>query len=263
MSARPWKLFGSHERAALAAAFEDALAGWCAAWLPAPAAARAQCAPACEAPPRPGAEWTRLSGAAQDWIAVASTEEERQALARALCGGADPRLRAPLTGESALGAEAARAALEDLAATLLGAREPKHALGEAAAPAPECFANGSACYSVALDIGGTAGAARLVTSADWTLRLLRARRGRPAAPPRLAERRAALAAQRVALQVIAGSIEMDVRALRGLAAGDVIALEARIDRPLGVTTASGTPLCQAQLGSRGGRRAAALSSLHS
>jgi hypothetical protein len=56
---------------------------------------------------------------------------------------------------------------------------------------------------------------------------------------------------------------MDVRALRSLAEGDVIALDARIDRPLEVTSASGAPLCHAHLGSRAGRRAAALSSLRS
>jgi hypothetical protein len=261
LSARPYKLFGSHERAALAAALEDAVGGWSAAWLPQPAPARVQCAPACEAPRRAAAAWTRLTAAPLDWLAIAAAESDLQALAQALCGGADARLRAPLGGESALGTEVARAALEDLAATLLGAREPKHGYGEPAAPAGDCFAQGSACYSLVLAFG--AGAAQLVASADWTLRLLRARLGRPAALPRLAERRAALAEERIALQVVAGAVEMDVRALRGLAAGDVIALDARIDRPLGVTSASGTPLCNAQLGSRGGRRAAALSSFRS
>jgi flagellar motor switch/type III secretory pathway protein FliN len=263
VSARPYKLFGSHERAALAAALEEAVAGWSAAWLPAPAAARVQCAPAQEARPRSAAEWARLAATPHEWIAIAAGDAGRQALARALCGGADPRLRSPFSGESEIGAEVARAALEDLAATLLGARDPKRLFGEAGAPAQDAFAAGSACYGVEVAFGAeTAGAALLVTSADWTLRLLRARLGRPPAA-RLAERRAALAGQPIALRVLAGAVEMDVRALRGLAAGDVIALDARIDRPLEVTTASGAPLCHAQLGVREGRRAAALSSLRS
>jgi hypothetical protein len=270
LSARPYKLFGSHERAALAAALEEAVAGWSAAWLPAPAVARVQCAPAHEARPRSRGEWTRLAGSPHDWIAIAAGEAGYQALGRALCGGADPRLAAPFTGDSEIGAEVARAALEDLATTLLGVREPKRLYGEAGAPPEGAFTAGSACYGaeLAFSMGtasaGTAGAASalLVSGGEWTLRLLRARLGRPAAA-RLAERRAALSGQRIALQVLAGTAEMDVRALRSLAAGDVIALDARIDRPLEVTAGSGAPLCHAHLGSRAGRRAAALSSLRS
>jgi len=265
MEARPYKLFGARERSLVAAALEESLAAWSAAWLPAPAAARIDCAPACEAPARRAgrgaASWSLLSAAHADWIAAAAGEDDLCALAQALCGGADPRLRAPLTAASEIAAEAAARALGELCATLLSSPGGKSTRGEAAAPPADAWSAGSACYSAEVAIG--AGRVTLVTSAEWTLRLLRARLGPAAAAPRPAERRAGVAGQRVALQVVAGWVEMDVRALRALAVGDVIALDARIDRPLSVATGSGMPVCSARLGSLGGRKAVSLSAFRS
>lgn len=266
MEALPYKLFGTHERAALAAALEGSLAAWAAAWLPTPGAIRIDCAPACETPARragrgPGS-WIRLAGTqGGEWIAAAVAPDDLLVLAQALCGGADPRLLTAFAGSSEIAGEAADSALHELCASLLGSPQARSTRGDEAAPPQSAFTAGSACYGAEITLG--AAKMVLVTGAEWTLRLLRGRLGAPGAAPRLAERRSGVAGQCVALQVVAGWAEMDVAALRGLAVGDVIALDARIDRPLVLAGAAGAPLCHARLGSRGGRRAVALSALRS
>jgi hypothetical protein len=242
MLERPYKLFGAHERAALEKTVQTRLAAWGSAWLAeAPAV---ECAPAPELAARlaaGGAEWRASVLQNGDSIALRSDDKR---LAAALCGQAD-------AGDSCYARHAAEEATRELAWALLGGREAQAAKG-----LPEdAWLPGSACYACEISLG----AARIgvVSNAGWTLHLLRSQLPRPPAA-RLAERRAALAGQRVELRAVAGWAELQLGALRGLDVGNVIALEARIDRPMSLATPSGAVLCGARLGHREGRKAVSL-----
>jgi len=236
--ARPYKLFGDSERAALAGAAGAALASWREAWLPAGAQLESECAPAAEL----GAAATQgaLSFSAGErgwWICG-----DRAALARAVYGAAD----------SGLAGAAGLAAMRELAAALLGGAP---SLAEEGSPPAHLFGAGSAASALRLSLGEAE--LRMVSTPGWTLATLRERLPRPAAAP-LDSRRAALAAQPVALEVVAGWVELELGALRGLAPGNVIALGTRIDAPLSVVRRGrGAALFRARLGSRDGSRAIA------
>ncbi len=246
MPARPYKLFGAHERALLTELVEQAVRHWAGDWFAARPALRLESFPA-DLQKR---EWLGFANPAGEWWALAATDAELDSLAAALCGAGEAR-----TSRSSLGAAAARSALQDLAAALLGG---------SAAPlervAPDFSAPGSAAFAARVTLGDTT--LRLVSSAEWTLRVLKERLP-PAAPARLAARRQAIAARPVRLRVVAGWAELALGDLRGLQAGDVIALDAPIDRPMSlVLDARDAPLCGARVGLKDGRRAALLTVAH-
>ena len=249
MAERPYKVFGAHERAAVAAAIEARVAAWAAAWLPEAAAPRVESAPASELEPRlaAAAGWWRYAGQNAESITLLAPEKELQQLAAILCGCTDARWRA-LAGVSPMAEHLAQAALRELASILLDARTVSVSqAGPEDASAPRC-----AAYAAEIALG----AARIgfVSSAAWTLRLLKEKLPRPQ-PARLSDRRSAVAAQTVRLQAVAGWAELDCGVVQALAVGNVIALETRIDRPMTLATMSGTVLCGARLGSLEGRRA--------
>jgi hypothetical protein len=245
MLERPYKLFGAHERAAMEKAVDARVSAWRAAWLA--DAAGIECAPAPELA-------ARLAGCAGEWRAsvlqngdsIALRSDETR-LAGALCGRAD-------AGDSPYARHVAEEALRELAAALLGSREAKAAKG-----LPEdAWLPGSACYACHIQ----AGAARIgvVSNAAWTLRLLRALLPRPPGA-RLVERRAAVADQRLEVRAVAGWADLQLGVLRGLDVGNVIALEARLDRPVNLATPSGAVLCSARLGQREGHKAVSLAAV--
>jgi flagellar motor switch/type III secretory pathway protein FliN len=241
MRARPYKLFGAHERALLAELLEQRVRQWARDWFPARPPLRLECFPA-------GLErrdWLGFSNAAGEWCALGAAEAEIEALAAELCGAS------ARPGASALAAEAARAALHELAATLAGG-----SVSPLEQAAPDFAAPGSAAFTARVTLG--AAALRLVASPEWTLRALRERLPAPAAAP-LAGRREAIASRPVALRVVAGWAEIELAELRGLQAGDVITLAARVERPMSlVLEGREAPLCGARVGLKDGRRAAAL-----
>ena len=240
MRARPYKLFGAHERAALRELIEQRFARWARDWLPAQPAPRLECfVPGGHA----AGEWI-AAGTEGQWWAI---QTDLDALARAIYAQQAHATR------STLAAQAARAALQELAAVLAG----NNAVAlEGAAPPPP--ARGSAGVSALATLGEAR--LRLASSDEWTLRALKERL--PAPPPaRLAGRRQAIAALPVGLRVVAGCAELELGELRGLARGDVITLDARLERPMRVELgAGGVPLCAARLGLREGRRAISLTS---
>lgn len=248
MAARPYKLFGTRERTLLRELLEQRLGDWARGWLPGRSALRVECVPAVEAAARfadrNAADWLTFEGTAGEWWAIAAGESAIDTLAAALCGGGDGP-----PGRSAIVAEAALSALEDLAAALLGAQVSRMR----SAP-PLLFGAGSA--SIAATVAAGEASLALVSSAQWTLRALRERL--PAPPPaRLVARRQAIAARPVALRVVAGWAELELSELRRLETGDLIALDARIDRPLSLVLGD-APLCGARLGVRDGQRAVTL-----
>jgi flagellar motor switch/type III secretory pathway protein FliN len=254
MRARPYKLFGAHERALVRELVEQKVGRWARDWLPAQLAWRLECAPAFELAAREprwfaelgAADWQVFGGAADEWWALSGGERVLDALAAELCADADARVR-----RSELAAQSARAALQELAAALL-----ERAPGEAPRAAPERPAAGSAALAASITFGEAA--LRLVSSAEWTLRALKERL--PAPPPaRLVARRQAIASRPVALRVVAGWAELELGDLRSLQAGDVIALEAPIERPMRVVVSGrDVPVCGARLGLKDGQRAATL-----
>jgi hypothetical protein len=283
MQVRPYKLFGDAERAAALAAAEERIRGWERAWLPADAGLKLDCAPARELRQRfaafEPARWARVSAAEAQWLAAHAAEADLRELALALCGCLDASARSAYSGSSELAAEAALAAWHELSTALLGVSgridpridpgidptSPRR--GAPAAPDEECWAAGSASLAIRASIGE----ARLdfVSSAAWTLRLLAGRMPRRAAvgnaggnSARLEERRQGIASQRVEVRVLAGAVELDVRAFKALQVGNVIALDARIDQPMTVVVAAGAhpTFCAAQLGTSDGRKAIALAS---
>jgi hypothetical protein len=253
MAQRPYKLFGAHERAAAAAAIEARVAAWAAEWLPEAAAPRVEAAPASELEPRLAAAegWSRHAAQNGESVALLVPEKDLQELAALLCGCAEARRS--LAGEAAseIVGELAQAALRELASGLLDAR----AVSISRAGPDDAWLPHCAAYAAEI----TLGAARVgvVSSAAWTLRLLREKLPRPQ-PARLTDRRSAVAAQTVRLHAVAGWAELDCGVVQALAVGNVIALEARIDRPMSLATMSGTTLCGARLGSLEGRRALSL-----
>jgi len=66
---------------------------------------------------------------------------------------------------------------------------------------------------------------------------------------RLAERRQGIASRRVQLRVLAGAVELDLRAFKALEVGNVIALDTHIEQPMTVVVASGSQpaVCAARL----------------
>jgi hypothetical protein len=253
MAERPYKVFGAHERAAVAAAIEARVAAWAAAWLPEAAAPRVESAPASELEPRlaAAAGWTRHAAPNGESVALLVVEKDLHELAAILCGCTEARRSRAAEGVSEIAGELAQAALRELASGLLDARTVSLSqAGPDDAWVPHC-----AAYAAEI----TLGAARVgvVSSAAWTLRLLKEKLPRPQ-PARLSDRRSAVAAQTVRLQAVAGWAELDCGVVQALAVGNVIALETRIDRPMTLATMSGTALCGARLGSLEGRRAVSL-----
>lgn len=256
-SARPFRLFGRRERAALAAAAEERVRAWAAQWLPRGAAPRAQCVPAPERASRlvGFTGWGRLEASQGAWLALPGLEPAREGLALAICGAPDDDAR------SALALEAAGQALQALAAAILGAPAALDARrGREAEPDPDAWSLGSPAMALRLELGAAESFTTIeaVTHPGWALRVLE-QAPRPA-PARLAERRQALGGQRIELRVLAGSVELDVRSLRELAVGNVIALDTRIDEPMAVVVAGGAQraACVARLGSLEGRKAVAV-----
>lgn len=74
--------------------------------------------------------------------------------------------------------------------------------------------------------------------------------------------RAALAAQRVAVEVHAGAAQLTLAELASLGVGDVITLDRPLDRPLEVRAAGGGVYCSAHLGVRDGKKAIQLAAIH-
>jgi flagellar motor switch/type III secretory pathway protein FliN len=241
MRARPYKLFGAHERAVLAELLEQRIRPWARDWFPARPPLRLECFPA----DLERREWLGFANPAGEWWALAAAEAEIDALAAELCGAPGR------AGPSALAAEAARAALHDLAAALAGG-----SVSPLEQVTPDFAAPGSAAFTARVTLGGAA--LRLVASPEWTLRALRERLPAPAPAP-LAGRRQAIASRPVSLRVVAGWAEVELAELRGLQAGDVITLHARVERPMSlVLEGREAPLCGARVGLKDGRRAAAL-----
>jgi hypothetical protein len=252
MAERPYKVFGAHERAAVAAAIEARVAAWAAAWLPEAAAPRVESAPASELEPRlaAAAGWTRHAAQNGESVALLVPEKDLQELAAILCGCTDARARAG-DGVSEIAGELAQTALRELALSLLDAR----AVSVSQAGPDDAWVPHCAAYAAEIMLG--AACVGVVSSAAWTLRLLKEKLPRPQ-PARLSDRRSAVAAQTVRLQAVAGWAELDCGVVQALAVGNVIALETRIDRPMTLATMSGTALCGARLGSLEGRRAVSL-----
>jgi Type III flagellar switch regulator (C-ring) FliN C-term len=260
MNARPYKVFGAAERAFIEEHVGAAIKTWRAAWLPAGASVRTECAPAGGAARRfPAAQagWLTFAAADASW-AMAAERGAIGALAGVLCGVGDGKTRPGYAGDSEIANEAARRALRELAAALLAVPlEAVAAKEEQSGPDAHAWDKGSPAIALWLTLGDTT--LRFVSSPVWALRLLKARLPRPAAALRLENRRNAVAGRKVALEVVAGWVELDLRALRGLSPGNVIALTTRIDTPLNVVAAGrSVPMFRGRLGTAQGRRAIAL-----
>jgi flagellar motor switch/type III secretory pathway protein FliN len=265
MDARPYKLFGAAERAHVEEFVGGAVKAWREAWVPAGLRLRTECAPACEFARRfaeGGAlEWQAFAAGEARWT-MAAARGAIGGVAAALCGLADGKARPGYSGESELASEAARSALRELAAGLLGAPTATVLPQEESAPPPaHTWEKGSASIALVLALGDTT--LRFVSSPGWVLRLLRERlsRASPAAAPaaRLESRRSAVADREVSLQVVAGWVELELGVLRGLTPGNVIALGTRIDTPLSVVgSGRSAPLFRGRLGAAQGRRAVAV-----
>ena len=209
------------------------------------AAPRVEAAPASELEPRLAAAegWSRHAAQNGESVALLVPEKDLQELAALLCGRAEARRS--LAGEAV--SEIVRRARAG-GATRAGVGPARRArrLHLAGRPGRAWLPH---CAAYAAEI--TLGAARVgvVSSSAWTLRLLREKLPRPQ-PARLTDRRSAVAAQTVRLLAVAGWAELDCGVVQALAVGNVIALEARIDRPMSLlATMSGTTLCGARLGS--------------
>ena len=265
MNARPYKLFGAAERAHIEEHVGAAVAAWREAWVPAGAAVRTECAPASGAARRfPAAKasgWLSFvagnSASADSHWAMPAAQAAGGALACFLCGVGDSRARPGYSGDSAIADAAARQALRELAAALLGVPAASVAAREdEGGPDGRTWEKGSASLALWLTLGDAA--LTFVSSPGWALRLLKARLPR-SAPARLESRRQAVAGRKVALQVVAGSVELELGELRSLSPGNVIALGTRIDTPLNVVGAGrGLPLFRGRLGTAQDRRAIAL-----
>jgi hypothetical protein len=254
MAERPFKIFGSHERAALGSAIETALRDWAAAWLPQPVSLRIRSGPLAElqaqVAERPREGWAVHRADSGASVALAAGADDLRELSLVLCGvpaerGPAYRARSPL-------AEAiAPKALRELAGYLLGQR----VVQETKARPADDDARGSASYAAAVAI--EAASLTLLLDPTWTLERLKAGLPKPA-PARLAGRRSAVDGERVALHAVAGWAELEIGLLQGLRVGNVIALDTRIDRPMALATASGGVLCAARLGAVAGGKAVSL-----
>jgi flagellar motor switch/type III secretory pathway protein FliN len=74
--------------------------------------------------------------------------------------------------------------------------------------------------------------------------------------------RAALATQRVVVEVHAGAAQLTIAELASLGVGDVITLDRPLDRPLDVRAANGGAFCSGHLGVRDDRKAVLLTAIH-
>lgn len=257
MAQRPYKLFGAHERAAMAALIGARVAAWAGAWLPEAAAARVESAPASEVLPRfaEAEGWTGYATQGGESAALLVPDKDLEALAAILCGATQaPRGRA-FAGVSWLSEHLAQAALRELASVLLDAR----AVSVSQADLQDAWLPRSASYAADIAAGGAR--IGLVANGAWTQRVLKEKLPRPAAA-RLTDRRSAVAERTLQVRAVAGWAELDLGVVQALAVGNVIALETRIDRPMTLATISGTALCGARLGSLEGRKAVSLGLRH-
>jgi hypothetical protein len=259
MQPRPYKLFGARERALLKELLEQKLDDWARDWLPTRIAPRLECAPAPELAGREArffadlkpADWLVFAGAGGEWWAVAAGEGQIEALAATLCGNVDVRTRRWYAGRSGIAVAAAHSALHELAAALI-----QGDVSQTTRVVPVVSYAGSASIAASVALGEAP--LRLVSSPQWTLRVLKQSLPAPA-PGRFVDRRQAIASRTVELRVVAGWAELDLGELRGLQAGDVIALDAPIERPMSVVVgARAAPVCGARLGLLEGHKAAAL-----
>jgi len=261
MSTRPYKLFGTSERARIEDLVSAAAKAWREVWLPAGAPLRTEWAPASGAarrfPAPDSVGWLTFAAGDSHW-AMAAERGVIAALAAALCGVADVKARPGYAGESGIAGEAARRALRHLAAGLLRVPpESVRAREDDGAPAAHAWEKGSASIALWLALGDTT--LRFVSSPGWALQLLSERQAKSAAAARLESRRHAVTDRAVTLQVVAGWVELELGVLRGLSPGNIIALGTRIDTPLSIVGAGrSVPMFRGKLGSAQGRRAVAL-----
>lgn len=251
MELRRYKVFGERESGQLRDLVRSVADAWAEDWLPPSIGAGTEWAPAAGLAARfEGASWARYSaGDGEEWICAEEGDPVLQALGAALFGAA--------TGSSAIAAELARLALQSLAGGFLGGDPEllKRRTGAAAAPPATFWLPGSAGTTVRLRLGPLD--LRILASPAWTLRRLHERpAGAPGGAP-LAALRDAVRGAACELRVLAGTARLDLRELRQLRPGDVIALGNRVDGALAVELA-GRALLEARLGFIGGRRAVAL-----
>jgi hypothetical protein len=253
MLERPFKLFGAHERAAMAALLEARVAAWAGAWLPEGVELQLEIGPAAEVEPRmaDASGWSRYAAPNGDAVALRVQERDLAELAAALCGAGEGRRGRTFAGVSALSEHVGGAALRELASGLLEAKSVSVAQGAL----EDAWLPYSAAYAAEIALG--AARIAMVASGTWALRMLKEKLPRPA-PARLIDRRSAMSAQTLRLHAVAGWAELDLGVVQALAVGNVIALEVRLDRPMTLATASGTPLCSARLGLLDGRKAVCL-----
>jgi flagellar motor switch/type III secretory pathway protein FliN len=246
---RPYRLFGATERGLLHAAAEETLRAWAEDWLPAATARGAECAPACEAAPRLAAVdgWACVPAEREGWVACASPQAAAAALATGIYGAA----------ASALATAAAAQALRDLMRRFAAGAGADWRAGEDASPPADAWLAGTAAFSIGIAVATAR--VDLVVGPGWTRATLDAQ------PPRrertaLASRREALERQPVGLAVLAGTLEVDLRTLRALVPGDVVALDTPLREPLRLVVAAAVDrvVGRGRLGARRGRRALAL-----
>lgn len=246
---RPYRLFGATERGLLHAAAEETLRAWAADWLPAATARGVECAPACEAAPRLAAVdgWARVPADREGWVACASPQAAAAALATGIYG-------APASARATV---AAAQALRDLVQRFAAGSGADLRADDDASPPAYAWLPGTIAFSISL----TVAAARvdLVAGPGWTRAVLDARVPRRERTT-LAGRREAMERQPVALAVLAGTLEVDLRTLRGLVPGDVVALDTPLREPLRLVVAARVDrvVGRGRLGAWRGRRALAL-----
>ncbi len=173
---------------------------------------------------------------------------DRLACSRAVAGGELlPRSVCADEWVAGITAQAWKLRNRELAAALLGAREPE-VFDSAAAPPGSLFAFGAGAVYLSCDAFGLHA---LADAAVWRPYTPRAP-AHPRRPAPTALDRAASQA-RVGLAVMLGSVDIDLPKFLDLRRGDVLRLPQRLDQGLAVTC-DGRPLARGLLGEHRGRK---------
>lgn len=232
MAVRPFRLCTAADQAAFTARATLAFSAWADEWLGTAAEAALSCAPLMAVAPEDDAAWLRVQGAAGTvWIAA----DQVRAVTAWLFG-------TPQASGGGLAATAAQAGLNALALRL--AQAPA---GEAAlrAPAPlHLLEPGRAVLRACIEFAE----AELVLLAE----LPAPERAMAPLNEPLGGLGSALGTQEVRLQAWLGEAELELRALRTLAVGDVLRLNRKLDEPVELEVNHQRVPCRGYLGARDG-----------
>lgn len=258
---RPFKLLNASERRWLAEVLARTVGDWLAHWLPGESAGPAHCCAASERATTILADdpvrWVGSTLFDGTYVAVAANGELWPAMAEKLFGTTAGAAGPQAGGAKGIVDEVIARAFGDLAQRLVAPAGAGAPAPFSWAPPDDAWQRGSGAAIVEFSVIGRCIA--LLLSAPHAAHLLtRRERSLRSGAAALTDRRQWIGAKSAQVRVWLGEASIELGVLQTLAVGDVVRLDARIDRPLPLTVEGQATGQRAFLGCLQGKRAVQL-----